>query len=103
MLKLSRTIAYPYFSSFLEKLDICFVFLFLLLSVLFSQLVKKDVHDFLQSLFGLVQYFYGASFSHITSFIFYCRYIFRCHPKSKARRNHLESVNDIVFNPMYAL
>ncbi|CAK9308587.1 unnamed protein product [Citrullus colocynthis] len=29
------------------------------------------------------------------------RYIFRCHPKSKAARNHLESVNDIVFNPIH--
>ncbi|XP_038889965.1 mitotic checkpoint protein BUB3.3 isoform X2 [Benincasa hispida] len=29
------------------------------------------------------------------------RYIFRCHPKSKAGRNHLESVNDIVFNPIH--
>ncbi|KGN51155.1 mitotic checkpoint protein BUB3.3 isoform X1 [Cucumis sativus] len=29
------------------------------------------------------------------------RYIFRCHPKSKAAKNHLESVNDIVFNPIH--
>ncbi|XP_022154874.1 mitotic checkpoint protein BUB3.3-like [Momordica charantia] len=29
------------------------------------------------------------------------RYIFWCHPKSKARRNHLESVNAIAFNPIH--
>ncbi|XP_022973311.1 mitotic checkpoint protein BUB3.3 [Cucurbita maxima] len=29
------------------------------------------------------------------------RYIFWCHPKSKGRRKHLESVNDIGFNPIH--
>ncbi|CAN6675868.1 unnamed protein product [Malus baccata var. baccata] len=28
------------------------------------------------------------------------RYMFRCHPKSTDKRYHLESVNDIVFNPL---
>lgn len=33
--------------------------------------------------------------------LLFCRFMFRCHPKSKDKRFHLVSVNDIVFNSLY--
>lgn len=30
---------------------------------------------------------------------YYCRYMFRCHPKSIDRRYHQVAINDIIFDP----